>query len=75
MRGSGSTSSEDRVTPSSRMPLLTGKSGSRSADTSSSSTARDATGTSTVRLRVICRKSAYLALSVTVRPRIVEPSQ
>ena len=57
------------------MPLLTGKRGSRSADTSSSSTAREAIGTSTVRLRVICWKSAYLALSVAVRPRIVEPSQ
>jgi hypothetical protein len=37
--------------------------------------ARDATGTSAVRLRVTCRKSAYFALSVTVRPRIANPSQ
>jgi hypothetical protein len=57
------------------MPLLTGNSGSRSADTSSSSTSRDETGTSTVRLRVSCWKSAYLALSVAVRPLIVDPSQ
>ena len=52
--------------------MLTGKSGSVSAKTSPSSMARDATGSSTVRLRVICWKSAYLALSVAVRPRIAE---
>src|SRR5207253_9837627 len=61
-RGSDPTWCEERVTPSSLMPLPTGKRGSRSEDTSPSSTARDATGTSTVRLRVTWRKSAYFAL-------------
>src|SRR3954451_2782077 len=46
------------------MPLLTGKSGSRSWPTSSSSTSRESIGTSRLRLRVICWKSAYFALSV-----------
>jgi hypothetical protein len=44
-------------------------------DTMASIAARVATGTSAVRLRVTCRKSAYLAVSVTVRPRIADPSQ
>src|SRR5262249_55896883 len=70
-----SAASDESVTPSSRMPLPTGKSGPRSSDTMASIAARDASGASTVRLRVTCRKSAYLALSVTVRPRMADPSQ
>ncbi len=70
-----SSPSDDSVTPSSRIPFFTGKSDSSSGYTTSSIAACAAKGTWLVRLRVICRKSAYLALRVTVRPRMVVPSQ
>ncbi len=63
------------ITPSNRMPLMTGKSDSRSAYTIASMAACVASSTSPVRLRVTCWKSEYLALSVTVRPRMVDSSQ
>ena len=50
------------------MPLLTGKRESRRVVTSSSNRARELTGTSRLRLRVIWWKSLYLALRVAVRP-------
>lgn len=48
--------------------------GTVNAKTSLSRTARDANGSSMVRLRTICRKSTHLSLRIVVRPRVAEPS-
>jgi hypothetical protein len=57
------------------MPFGVGMSCSRRSRLIASSSARDATAVGSVRLRVMIWKSAYLTLSVTVRPRHCELAQ
>jgi hypothetical protein len=65
-----SCSSEDRVTPSKRTPFAGGKTGWSSELMVSSISPADRNGRSPVRGRVICVKSAYFTLRVTVFARI-----